>query len=148
MEDTTKTTRGKKATAAVEPVAHIEDEYVTSEPETAAPAIAVASVAVQGSRFVVEWRTPAGRLRRALSDGLLTSATEAELNALEPFGDDFTGVVQDLAWSVEDVIEDLHNRGVWFLRDLTANQVQELYRGLIRRAISDTLRRVNEAKAQ
>lgn len=147
MSDT-KTTRGKKATAAVEPVAHIEDEYVISEPETAAPAIAVASVAVHGSRFVVEWRTPAGRLRRALADGPISSATEAELEALEPYGDDFTGVVQSLTWTDEELIEGLHNRGVWFLRDLTANHVQELFRGLTQRAASNTLRRVNEAKAK
>lgn len=126
---------------AVENHAPVTYEDDTSPVEEVSPLIAVSVVMIVGDRCVVEWRTPAGSLRRAWADAVIEAATEQALNALQPYGDDLGTVVQDVHWSQAQAVEELHRMGVWRLQDLTANVLNDMYRGLARVAMRDAEKR-------
>lgn len=124
-----------------ETLALVEDKDGTQE-TTTAPVIAVAVVATVGSRVVLEWRNLAGSLRRAWADAPVTSASEDELDALEPYGDDLAQVLEDVAWSRAELVEELHRYGVWRLSELNANVLQNLYQGRAKLATKSAIRRL------
>lgn len=109
--------------------------------------IAVNAVIFVGERVVLEWRSPAGSLRRAWAASAMEAATEDALDALDPYGDDLGIVVSDVHWSQAEVVEELHRMGVWRLQDLTANVLRDLYQGIADLAMRDALRRKEKAQA-
>jgi len=135
-------TTGEAVNEDSDPVTYGDD---TSPVEEAAPLIAVSVVIIVGGRYVLEWRDPAGSLRRAWADAVMTTATEQALNALPPYGDDLGAVVQDVHWSQAQVVEELHRMGVWRLQDLSANVLGDMYQGLARLALRDAMKRKAQA---
>ena len=121
-----------------DPVTYEDDEFPA---ETTAPLIAVSVVMIVGDKYVLEWRDPAGSLRRAWADAVIATAPEQALNVLRPYGDDLSAVVQDIHWSQAEVLEELHRMGVWRLEDLNANVLNDMYQGMGRLAARDTLKR-------
>lgn len=88
--------------------------------------VAVRIVQETADGIVVEWQSSAGKLCRGwIGAAPAALVSEGVLNALTPYGD-LKDAITDIHWKQSQIVEELHQMGVWFRNELRADPLSKV----------------------